>query len=304
MSSRFPISVVVAKCAIALLLTCSLAGIAVSIDVHSAAAGSTGALIVQKAASQAGIPYCNGGGGDNGPTVGDSSSQCAPGVVGYDCMSLAQYAVYQATGFAIEANGDNLPGGTDYTGVGTLVPQQSTVAEDEAGLQPGDVVLFGGHDPASYAHDGIWAGGDLIWDASGTPGQVQEDSFENLMNIYNNAYQGAVRYTDSVSPLTIIISSLPPATPGTAYGRVTLHAANLGVSTSPYVTTLKWHKVTLPKGLKLSSAGVLSGTPNKKLIPRTSSVTVQTTETVTTLNGKEKVKTKTTVQATIPLTID
>jgi len=32
-------------------------------------------------------------------------------------------------------------------------------------------------------------------------------------------------------------------------------------------------------------------------------VTVQATETVTTLNGKMKVETKTTVQATIPLTI-
>jgi hypothetical protein len=184
-----------ARAALAAVLVISLVGIAVSINVHSATAGSTGALIVQKAASQAGIPYCNGGGGINGPTVGDSSSQCAPGVVGYDCMSVAQYAVYQATGFAIANDGENLPGGTAYTGVGTLIQHQSTVAEDEAGLQPGDVVLFGGYSTVSYAHDGIWAGGDLIWDASGTPGQVQEVSFEYLMSIYNNAYQGAVRYS-------------------------------------------------------------------------------------------------------------
>jgi len=51
------------------------------------------------------------------------------------------------------------------------------------------------------------------------------------------------------------------ATPGTAYGPVTLQAANPGASTSPYVTALKWKKVTLPKGMKLSSTGVLSGTP-------------------------------------------
>jgi len=69
------------------------------------------------------------------------------------------------------------------------------------------------------------------------------------------------------------------------------------------VTTLKWHKITLPKGLKLSSAGVLSGTPSAKLSAGPSSVTVQATETVTTLNGKKKVKTKATAQATIPLTI-
>jgi hypothetical protein len=62
---------------------------------------------------------------------------------------------------------------------------------------------------------------------------------------------------------------------------------------------LKWKKVTLPKGLKLSSTGVLSGTPSAKLAAP-SSVTVKVTETVTTLNGKKKVKTPTTVQATIP----
>ena len=56
-------------------------------------------------------------------------------------------------------------------------------------------------------------------------------------------------------------------------------------------------------GLNLSSTGVLSGTPSTKLAAGPSSVTVQVTETVTTLNGKKKVKTKTTVQATIPLTI-
>ncbi len=56
-------------------------------------------------------------------------------------------------------------------------------------------------------------------------------------------------------------------------------------------------------GLKLSSAGVLSGTPSKKLLAGSYSVVVQATETVTNLNGKTKVKTNTTVQATLPLTI-
>ena len=84
-----------------------------------------------------------------------------------------------------------------------------------------------------------------------------------------------------------------------AYGPVALQAGNVGPSTSPHSTILKWKKVTLPKGLKLSNHGVLSGTPGAKLGPP-SSVTVQVTETVTTLNGKKKVKTKATVQATIP----
>ncbi len=85
---------------------------------------------------------------------------------------------------------------------------------------------------------------------------------------------------------------------------MTLQTANQGVSSSPYVTTLKWKKITLPKGLKLSRDGVLSGTLNAKSVPGPSSATVQVTETVTTLNGSKKVKTKTTAQATIPLTVN
>jgi hypothetical protein len=109
--------------------------------------------------------------------------------------------------------------------------------------------------------------------------------------------------TITTTDFYIATTSLLSATPGTAYSPVTLQAANLGVSTSPYVTTLKWKKLSLPKGLKLSKTGVLSGTPSTKLTAGPSSVKVKVTETVTTLNGKKKVKTKTTVQATIPLTI-
>ncbi len=102
----------------------------------------------------------------------------------------------------------------------------------------------------------------------------------------------------------VTTASLPNATPGTAYGPVTLTTQEAGVSASPYTTTLKWKKVGhLPKGLKLSKTGVLSGTPSTKLKAGMSSVKVSVTETVTTRNGKKKVKTKTTVQATIPLTI-
>jgi hypothetical protein len=106
-----------------------------------------------------------------------------------------------------------------------------------------------------------------------------------------------------VEPFGISTTSLPNATPGTAYGPVTLTTQEAGVSTSPNVTTLKWKKVALPKGLKLSSTGVLSGTPSSKLLADPNSATVQVTETVITLNGKMKVKTPTTVEATIPLAI-
>ena len=44
--------------------------------------------------------------------------------------------------------------------------------------------------------------------------------------------------------------------------------------------TLKWKKLSLPKGLKLTGAGVLSGTPNKKLVPNQNyTVSVQVTQT-------------------------
>ena len=110
--------------------------------------------------------------------------------------------------------------------------------------------------------------------------------------------------TITTTDFYIATTSLSAATPGTAYGPVTLQAAGLGTSTSPYATTLKWKKVSLPKGLKISKGtGVLSGTPSTKLKAGQSSVEVSVTQTVTTLNGKKKVKTKTTVEATIPLTI-
>jgi len=108
----------------------------------------------------------------------------------------------------------------------------------------------------------------------------------------------------------ISTASLPGATRGQLFGPVGLQAEGVGVSASGYTTTLKWAKgaVTrparaLPKGLKLSSAGVLSGTPSTKLAAGASSIAVKVTETVTTLNGKKRIKTKTTVAAIIPLTI-
>ncbi len=72
---------------------------------------------------------------------------------------------------------------------------------------------------------------------------------------------------------------------------MTLQAGNLGTSTSPYTTTVKWFGAELPKGLTLSSDGVLSGTPSTNLMPGTYSLVVQATQTVTTISGRTKVKT-------------
>jgi lysophospholipase L1-like esterase len=114
----------------------------------------------------------------------------------------------------------------------------------------------------------------------------------------------ATAFEQVVDEFAIATAPLPNATPGTPYGPVTLTARNAGISASPFVTTLTWAKVTLPKGLRLSSTGVLSGTPNRKLTPGAAPVTVRVTERVTTLNGTKRVKTRVTVQATIPLTVN
>jgi len=114
----------------------------------------------------------------------------------------------------------------------------------------------------------------------------------------------AEAFEQVVDDFAIVPTPLPDARPGAAYGPVTLTARGVGISASPATTRLKWAKVTLPKGLRLSSAGVLSGTPSRKLTPGATSVTISVTESVTTLTGAKRVKTKTTVQAEIPLTID
>jgi YVTN family beta-propeller protein len=119
------------------------------------------------------------------------------------------------------------------------------------------------------------------------------------------ANSGSGTVSDITVAFDITTPNLPSVSPGTPYGPVTLQADNLGASASPYTTTLKWRKVALPKGLKLSSTGVLSGTPAKRIAPGQSSVTVQVTETVTTVNARNRpVKTKSTAEATMPLYIN
>ena len=70
-------------------------------------------------------------------------------------MSLAQYAVYQVTGQTVPFGG-SIPGPGS-----TFISPSGGVAS----LQPGDVVFFGGSSLNGYAHSGIYAGNNLIWDA-------------------------------------------------------------------------------------------------------------------------------------------
>ena len=118
-------------------------------------------------------------------------------------------------------------------------------------------------------------------------------------------YLGSDGAPQSFDVLGLTVTTvLPDGTCGVAYGPVTLQASGISASAGSYVTTLKWKKVALPKGLKLTSAGVLSGTPSlTKLVSGSNPITVKVTETVTTLNGTKKIKTTTTVEATVALNL-
>ena len=247
----------VLRSAVALAMVASVAGV-IAIESHPASASRPAAAavtqeqaIVNAAASQAGVPYCEGGGGINGPTVGNASSTCATGVKGYDCMSLAQYAVYQVTGVTVPNPPGDLPGGH------TFVPPDGA---DTSAIQPGDVVFFGGSSLDNYSHSGVYAGDNEIWDALEPGDVVQEHSFATLYSDYGNVYQGAVQYWGTSSALAVTTTSLPAATVGTAYS--TSLAASGGVA--PYTWALVNQSGTLPAGLRLDhKTGVIFGTPKK-----------------------------------------
>ncbi len=112
-------------------------------------------------------------------------------------------------------------------------------------------------------------------------------------------HTGTATFGWTILPFGVATTSLPPAVRGTPYGPVQLAAGGMSAN-----ATSKWNKgAPLTKGLKLTSAGVLSGTPSTKLVPGTTSVSVVVTETVITLEGTKRVKTKTIARATIPLHI-
>jgi hypothetical protein len=231
-----------------------------------------------------------GGGGAGGSAVFEGST---PLVVGGGGGGGSASAGSGAGGNADQSgsNGETYGGGAGtLTGPGAGSSAGTPSGSPGSGMN-GGAAPFGGGGGGGYFGGG---GGFLGGGGGGS-------SYPSAATAWDSTATPSVRIT--YSTLSIPTSSIPPAAPSTPYGPVTLQAANVEASTSPYTTTLKWKKVSLPKGLKLSSTGVLSGTPNAKLAAGPNSVTVQVTETVTTLNGKKKVKTKTTVQATIPLTI-
>jgi hypothetical protein len=243
----------VARATLALVVATTLSGTAMALSTQPAGAVvSTGQAIVDAAASQSGTHYCEGGGGIHGATVGNGSSTCAAGVKGYDCMSLAQYAVYQVTGQTVPFGG-SIPG-----------PGSTFVSPDgTANLQPGDVVFFGGSSLNGYAHSGIYAGNTAVWDALEPGTNVQTHTFAALLSDYGNVYRGAARYSGGSPPpppptFSVTTASLPNGTVWTKAHKVT-YSQNLAASggNPPY----KWSigSGSLPPGLKLAAKGTIAG---------------------------------------------
>lgn len=198
-------------------------------------------------------------------------------------------------GNADQNGGEGFLGGQAGTLSGPGVGGDNGVVAAPSGVGPNG----GGapcDDECSGGGGGGFFGGGAALDGGGGGG----GSYPAPATQWDSTATPSVTITTPATAFFIPTSPLTAAKPGFAYGPVPLQVANEGTSMSPYSTSLKWKKITLPKGMKLSSAGVLSGRPNNKLAAPIS-VTVQVTETVTTLNSESKpVKIKTTAQATIP----
>ena len=118
----------------------------------------------------------------------------------------------------------------------------------------------------------------------------------------------------SVTPagagFAVTTTSLPAAVRGHAYGPATLAVSGVTASSPGFTTTVAWAKgaatssgPALPKGLKLSKTGVLSGTPSATVAAGSYTVSVKATETVTTVTGGKAKKVKTTTTGLISLSI-
>ncbi len=229
-----------------LALTLGLVGVSLGVDPTGAGASTQGDQIAAFAASQAGVPYCDGGGDVNGPTNGGVNEPgCGPGVRGYDCMSLVQFAVYQATGIALPGNG------SQKSGAGTLIDPLSTIPADAAELLPGDAVFWGGGGVNSFAHSGIYAGNGEVWDAIGVNQPVQQHTMSYLSTIYS--YDGAVRYSGSGGNPVVGMASTPDGSGywlADAAGDVYSHgsAVNYGSMAGMHLNASITHIVSTPDG--------------------------------------------------------
>lgn len=147
------------------------------------AGGSFAAREIAAAESQLGVPYSWVGGSYTGPTLGvcgpdGAGNDCR--IVGWDCSGLVMYAVFQASGGAIQ-----LPHFADtQTRGGTPVPLNE--------LLPGDLISFTNPGETVAHHIGIYLGNGQMIDAPESGELVRVDSLASAY--YRSQQWRAVRY--------------------------------------------------------------------------------------------------------------
>jgi hypothetical protein len=168
----------------------------------------------------------------------------------------------------VPADGEGLPGGTDWNGEGTAI------GKDQADLEPGDVVFFGGSDLWHYAHSGIYAGGGEVWDALQTGTPVEEHTVAALTADYGGTYQGAVRYTGTVTDTPPVITTQPKRQKVASGAMATFTAAASGTPTP----TVQWESKAKAKGSAWTD--VTGGTSDTLSFTATTAETGSTYEAV------------------------
>jgi hypothetical protein len=182
----------------------------------------------------------------------------------------------------------------DSTGVAPTITSANHVAFTQG--QGGTFTATATGNPApTFSESGTLPSGIGLTNAGVLSGTTdQSGTFPITLTATNGTSPDASQsFTLTVTMLfQISTSSLPDATPGQTYGPVQLRAIGTGPG-----ATLKWKKAgLLPRGLKLTSAGILMGTPNAKLVAGSNlPVPVKVTETVITFQGTKRIKTKTSV---------
>jgi len=131
------------------------------------------------------------------------------------------------------------------------------------------------------------------------PYGVAVDSSGNVFvaDTFNN------RIVEVIAGFSIPEQAIPSVEAGQALAATQLVSAAVDPSTSPKVTSVKWFASSLPAGLKLTSSGVLSGTPNAALAAGIYSIYVTATEKVTTKIGGVTTVTTKTMSRVLPIVI-
>jgi cell wall-associated NlpC family hydrolase len=150
-----------------------------------AAGSSVGEAVVTAALSQKGLPYSWGGGTPTGPSEGFGRGA---GIVGFDCSSLVQYAVYQATGGKLRL--PRVSQEQSRTGQGIASGRGRDI--NMALLAPGDAIGIDAESNGDVEHIAVYMGNNKIVHAP-KPGDVVKES-DLSDNYYANATWHVRRY--------------------------------------------------------------------------------------------------------------